>query len=177
MIIFGGNELIPYLILDNSMPEQKFFKCNFMNLCALGTSVNGIWPINTIFQAAEVGSIEFDRSYYNYLINCNEAFVSFMLIIMGDYFNDGTFVLTDLNNELVYNMVDSIVKIIQIRYGLNCSIIQTEEDLNYISESEMSEEGYRQFMIDKERYTYLTTDPKELMKELDKVDGINGKRI
>ena len=169
MIVFGGNGLIEEMVMDNSMTSPKWAKLNFMNITQLGENLN-LFPPGQMLQFMNginngIETVEFDRLYAEYLLGDNVAFVNFMKILMADYFHTQVFVLFDDTNPIIEGLVESIIKLIQARYGLNPMIVHAPEDLYFLPDEEgMSREGVQTFMGDKERFTVLTTDFNNLNK-------------
>lgn len=181
MIVFGGPNLASMLMLDADMNEQKWWVYNFMCLTNIGRYVNDMFPPKQMlefFRNADMGSSEFDTHYANYILSEENAFVAFMDVMMGQYYGGNAFVLYDDNSPLVENLVDSISKLIELRYGLVPKIVHDEMDLMFLDDdSGMSPQGYEVFMMDKERYTMLVTDPQELMKASAIMEDISGGTI
>ena len=181
MIVFGGPKLVPSLQLDAEMSEQKWWVYNFMCLVNIGRYVNDLFPPKQMlefFRNSDMGSPEFDKYYTEYILNEDNAFVAFMDIMMGQYYGGNAFVLYDDNSPLIDNLVDSISKLIEFRYGLVPRIVHEEIDLFYLGNDDaMSPQGIEFFMADKERYTQLVTDPKELMGSSMIMEDISGGTI
>jgi len=170
MIIFGDNNIVPYLLSD----RERYFVLNFFNTTNLGDRLDKLWVPSIILQATALESREFDMLYANYILTEDGAFTAFMEIMMAMYYNDGdVFILTDLSSPPVVNMCESIIKLIQQRYGYNCYMANSVEDVFEIPDSNMSEIGVQIFMQDKERYVYLTVDPKTLLSNIDAIDEQN----
>jgi hypothetical protein len=175
MIIFGNNNIVPHLLLNG----ERYFVLNFFNPTNLGTRLDRLWPPNIILQTCELESIAFCNAYTSYLLQNNEAFQDFMEIMMAMYYSDSqdVFVLTDLDSAPVVAMCETIIKLIQQRYGYNCYVANSPEDVINIPESEMSEMGSIIFMQDKERYSYLSVDADKLLKNIEVVGGESDKCI
>lgn len=171
MIIFADSNIVPYLLLD----RERYFILNFFNITGLGERIDALWPPNLVFQAApSIEDAAFDGFYVNYVLNNDEAFQAFMEITMASYYNnDEVFVLTDFDSPPVVAIIECVIKLIQARYGYTCYIANSVEDLNNIPESEMSDSGVYNFMIDKERYTRLSIDPKELLENIEVIGNEN----
>ena len=170
MIVFGGNGLIEEMAMDNSMTTPKWAKLNFMNIVQLGENLN-LFPPGQMLQFMNginngIETVEFDRLYAEYLLGDNVAFVNFMKILMAEYFHTQVFVLYDDTNPVIEGLVESIIKLIQARYGSNPIVVHTSEDLYFLPDEEgMSRDGVQTFMGDKERFTLLTTDFDNLDKD------------
>ena len=169
MIVFGGNGLIEEMVMDNSMTTPKWAKLNFMNIVQLGENLN-LFPPGQMLQFMNginngIETVEFDRLYAEYLLGDNVAFVNFMKILMAEYFHTQVFVLYDDTNPVIEGLVESIIKLIQARYGTNPVVVHAPEDLYFLPDEEgMSRDGVQTFMGDKERFTLLTTDFNNLDK-------------
>ena len=89
-----------------------------------------------------------------------------MKILMAEYFHTQVFVLYDDTNPVIEGLVESIIKLIQARYGSNPIVVHTSEELYFLPDEEgMSRDGVQTFMGDKERFTLLTTDFDNLDKD------------
>jgi len=173
MIVFGNNNIVPYLLID----RERYFVLNFFNPTNLGDRLNTLWAPPIIFQTCPLDSAEFDMAYANYILTNDDAFIDFMEIMMCMYYNEDVFILTDLDSPPVVSMCESILKLIQQRYGYNCYIANEPEDIFSMPMSEISEMGSQVFIQDKERYAYLTVDAKELMKNIETVGGESDKCV
>ena len=181
MIVFGGPKLAPMLQIDAQMSEQKWWVYNFICLTNIGGYVNDMFPPKQMlefFRNADMGSPEFDTHYANYIISEEKSFIAFMDIMMGQYYGGNSFVLYDDNSPLVENLVDSICKLIELRYGIVPRIIHEELDLFFLGDDTvMTPQGLQVFMVDKERYTQLVTDPTEIMQNSSIMEDISGGTI
>jgi hypothetical protein len=175
MIIFGDNNIVPYLLGN----RERYFVLNFFNPTNLGTRISNMFLPQIIRQTCDLESPQFDMAYAKYLLEDNNAFQDFMEILMSMYYNenDNVLILTDLSSSLVTAMCESIIKLIQQRYGYNCYIANCPEDIMTIPESEMSEMGMKIFLQDKERYSYLSSDAKHLLSITEIVGGESDKCI
>ena len=101
----------------------------------------------------------FDIEYYNYLINCDDAFMQLMLLIMAEYHNKNVYLLVSEGNGYDY-INDSLMKLIQVRYGIVVQYINDIEDYNELrqdSDISFSVFGMENLIQDKERYALLYT--------------------
>ena len=88
------------------------------------------------------------------------------MLVMYDFYS-GYDVYLVANLQLVGNIAESFVKFIQQRYGINCYLINTPEDLLYAVDTGagFSMEGIGNFDLDKERLSTIAmastqTDPR-----------------
>ena len=101
----------------------------------------------------------FDIEYYNYLINCDDAFMQLMLLIMAEYHNKNVYLLVSEGNGYDY-INDSLMKLIQVRYGIVVQYINDIEDYDELrqdSDISFSVFGMENLIQDKERYALLYT--------------------
>lgn len=98
---------------------------------------------------------EFDTKYYQYIMEMDITFMDFMLIIIDLYQGNTVYLITseDLWSQI---LIESLLKMIQQRYGINGTKICNEEDIFYAEESDFVP-GYGLYNLDqdKERYSYL----------------------
>ena len=178
MIVFGGNQMAPFLYDDDKLLEPKWFKYNFMNINMIGTDISCMWPTKEMLQLYDLDSPDFDRAYADYLINNDRAFIGFMLPLTGHYYNHASFVLTDLDSPPVLSMIESVCKLIQYRYGMNSILVNEPDDmLDLDSTNDIGEEYMGVFMQDLDRFTYLTTDISELNHNTDLLESENAKYL
>lgn len=84
----------------------------------------------------------FDIAYGNYIISNNEAFIQLMNIIIPAYTSPDVLVQILINkSEFRDAITESLIKLIQQRYGYNIYIINDIEDFLYASESDFSIPG------------------------------------
>lgn len=95
---------------------------------------------------------DFDMIYANHIMNHDNDFISFMNIIYQLYSGHNICVL--IQPEMM-NIVESLSKFIQQRYGYNSQFIEEYDDINFYDESEFSINGLYNFDIDRDRYLNL----------------------
>ncbi len=84
----------------------------------------------------------FDIAYGNHVIGNNDAFIQFMNIIIPAYNSPETLVQILINqSEFRDAITESLIKLIQQRYGYNIYIINDIEDFLYTNESDFSIPG------------------------------------
>lgn len=103
----------------------------------------------------------FDADYANYIFNNDYVFLEFMKIIMNLYFGNNVCLLVS-QNEVFDKVTESLLKIIQERYGYNGVIINEPDDIIPLcspayEDGEFSIQGLAMLDIDKERYSYIIT--------------------
>lgn len=99
----------------------------------------------------------FDQMYYDYMINCDGAFMELMKLIMAEYHNKNIYLIVSEGNGYDY-INESLAKLIQVRYGIVIQYINDIEDYNELrwdSDVSFSIFGMDNLIGDKERYTSL----------------------
>lgn len=151
-------------MLPHFEDEEKFIILNFSSFNERYPKVNLVPPIDMGGQWND--EVEFDNWYFNWILSNNGIFIEFMKIVYPLYAGFNVFVLInwfDLGDFYFYaNLNESLMKLIQIRYGYNASIVNTIEDYyslsSYQLESAFSEEGIRNLDYDKGRMAYVLQD-------------------
>lgn len=106
---------------------------------------------------------EWDIAYANWILANDEQFISLLQIVYPLYLGLNVFVIVDwfhyISNSYLANMNESIIKLIQQRYGYCAAIINTPEDYlqqnKVLLESSFSIDGLANIDIDKDRLAYL----------------------
>ena len=101
-----------------------------------------------------VNTVEFDMQYYNAIFNNDTMFAIFMDIIYADYIGMNAICL--VYREFYRDAVlESLMKIMQQRYGLNAWLIESVEDIECLKESHYNPNGIMTLQGDLERYFSL----------------------
>lgn len=149
-MLFYGNK-------DNIIIDGNCRVVNFSSLVE-GFPDAKLLPPNNL---GAVNEYDFDVKYMHYIMDININFINFMNIIMELYYNNNDIYLIISEDDWSSILIDSLLKLIQQRYGINGILINSYEDYIYekvyntsISEFD-SGYGIPNLMIDKERYIYL----------------------
>lgn len=118
-------------------------------------SLQALIPPNTIGRLTDR---EFDIAYANYIMSNDTIFCIFFQIIYNLYIGKDVFIIVS-TEDWSENLLESLLKLIQQRYGYNGVLINTEADYLYAITS-MSfgfAPGYGIYNLDqdKERFTTL----------------------
>lgn len=118
-------------------------------------SLQALIPPNTIGRLTDR---EFDIAYANYIMSNDTLFCIFFQIIYNLYIGKDVFIIVS-TEDWSENLLESLLKLIQQRYGYNAVLINTEADYLYAITS-MSfgfAPGYGIYNLDqdKERFTTL----------------------
>jgi hypothetical protein len=139
MICLGDPQVIKLL-------PDGFITYNFMS------TMEGLEKINLVPPAVQgLSEYEYDIYYANWIMNDPVGFQNLMKVIYGEYCGQNIFLA--LNMDLIGNIAESFMKFVQQRYGINCYIINSQDDIWYAIDSgtRFSIEGLANLDIDKER--------------------------
>lgn len=99
---------------------------------------------------------EFDISYHNYILNDNNAFMQFMNIIQPVYTNPDVLVQILINKSEFRDVItESLIKLIQQRYGYNVYLINDIEDFIYADEPSFTIPGLFNMDIDLQKWQLM----------------------
>lgn len=102
---------------------------------------------------------DFDIAYANYIMSNDTVFCEFFQIIYNLYIGKDVFIMYSQNEDWAENILESLLKLIQQRYGYNAVRIDSDEDYIYARNNVLSDfdksYGLYNLDIDKERFTYL----------------------
>lgn len=100
---------------------------------------------------------EFDINYMNYIFNNDSVFVEFFMIVYYLYIGKDVYLLYSIE-DWSENIIESLLKLVQQRYGLNAYCVNSDEDYTYCrlnDNTEFNREwGLYNLDQDKERFTY-----------------------
>ena len=119
MILYGPSSCLPYIDRD------RFHVFNLTGLIETGDSLKILIPPNEL---GRTDSFEFDVNYYNYIMGNNTIFVTFFRIIQILYSGKSVFIIYD-NAEWSEGLMESLLKVIQQRYGYNAYYVTSDEDI------------------------------------------------
>jgi hypothetical protein len=136
---------------------------SFGSIYNFNTMKEGYESLQILIPPNNIGHLDgfdFDVAYMQYIMNNDTTFVYFFRIINDIYLGKDVFLFAD-DNDWAENLIESLLKLIQQRYGINAMNIITDED--YIDaklhgKSEIAA-GYGVYNLDmdKERFIYILT--------------------
>ena len=101
---------------------------------------------------------EFDIAYMNYIMNYDEVFCEFFQIIYNLYIGIDVLIIAS-KDDWSENILESLLKLIQQRYGYDAVYIETDEDYMYARNYCFSDfaPGFGVYNLDqdKERFSYI----------------------
>lgn len=134
------------------VPDNENYKV--FNFTSLGEELkdSGLIPPNNL---GAINEYDFDMKYAAYILNNDAIFINFMNIICELYYGNNVYLaISDLDWSMV--LVESLLKLIQQRYGINATFVQTYEDIYYVEDIQFNPYyGINNFDIDKDRYLHL----------------------
>ncbi len=132
--------------------DENFTVFNFSSLGEGMRDCNLIPPNNL----GAINEYDFDLKYANYILGNDGIFINFMNIICELYYGHNVYIATSEGMDWSNTLLESLLKLIQQRYGLNATLIQSMEDTYYVDDTSFNPYyGVSNFDIDKERYLYL----------------------
>lgn len=103
---------------------------------------------------------DFDMAYAQYIMNNDYVFCQFFAIIFDLYLGKDVYLMMDTSEDWSENIVESLLKLIQQRYGYNAYRIDSYDDYQFAYANNISEfdKGYGLMNLDqdKERYTMIS---------------------
>lgn len=157
MIIFGPNFRV--------LPPEFFAIYNIRNLIIYNLStydcsapsLNALIPDSMLMQIVSDEEKTFDINYANYIIGNDAPFMDLMKIIIPLYNDQYSLVFIMVNNSDFRNTItESLIKLIQQRYGYNSIMINTPEDAMSIEDDSFSLPGILVMDSDYKRYIALS---------------------
>lgn len=159
MIVFTHNPSFIPLIQDKANYNKTIvFNVSslyhgYIDLTCLVTSIA---PINHSSMPTNVfvDSLDFDMQYANAIMNNNTLFEAFMNIVMNAY--EGYTVIVLVYREPYRDAIlESLIKLIQQRYGYNSWIVSDIDDISCLKESAFNPMGLMTLDQDIRRYETL----------------------
>ena len=121
----------------------------------------GYTRLNLLIPPNEIGGFtdrDFDIAYAQYIMNNDIVFCQFFWIIYNLYIGNHVFIIAN-PMDWSENILESLLKLIQQRYGYNAIKIDSDEDYiyaaNYMTTGFAPGFGLYNLDQDKERFTYL----------------------
>lgn len=170
MIVFTTLKDIPYEYLEMKGIRQvvKFNLSSYFSGEDI-TILDKLIPIGMIPDDVVTGnstSPEFDRYYSNYIFQDHNAFFQFMNIIVYEYMDPSVLVQILINTDGIREAIsESLMKLIQQRYGMSSFYVFTPEDFMYINVPEVGVSIPGLFTLDQDLAQYrnmLPMDPGDM---------------
>lgn len=101
-----------------------------------------------------ITSLEFDQWYANFILTNDIYFMELMNIMYSLYKGNNVYIAIS-KGDIYETLMESITKLIQVRYGYCAQYLNESDDLCLEDESEFSLSGLKTFDEDRERYIQL----------------------
>lgn len=170
MIIFTTLKDIPRECLEMKGIRQviKFNLSSYFSEDNI-TNLDKLIPIGAIPDDVVTGNStgpEFDELYANYIMKDQNAFFQFMNIIFYEYVDPSVLVQILINTEGIREAIsESLMKLIQQRYGMSAFYVFTPEDFLYVNIPEVGVSIPGLFALDNDLALYrnmLPMDPGDM---------------
>lgn len=147
MLFYGNSQCVHFV-------DARFF--NISGMVEGYENLGALIPPNTIGHLVDK---DFDIAYMNYIMSNDMVFASFFKIIHCLYVGQDVYLICD-DADWSENLVESILKLIQQRYGYNGHHISSFEDYLYCKngteDSFNPEYGIANLDIDRDRYAMIS---------------------
>lgn len=153
-LFYGNSDALQFI-------PQNFKIYNFGSLKEIGIPLD-LFPPNTL---GAINEYDFDCKYANFIMSTEPIFINFMNLIMDLYNGIDVFILIQYDESSFFNtdnpawntlLIESFFKFIQQRYGINGTLINTNDDIESATDTEFADYGLFNLDLDKELWAYTT---------------------
>ena len=144
-LMYGPPQMAEYVMNNANMIvvnfnslKQGFYELNLLPPNALGA----------------VDEYDFDLKYLNYIFSDDLRFCQIYSIPSSIFNAKDVFIVVDyvLHSDWEYNLVESFLKMIQVRYGFSPCSVNTVEDYYTAEDTDFTDYGILNFDVDSDRY-------------------------
>lgn len=154
MIIFGPYTAFIPIIESGEIQNGNYVVYNLNSPINYGYSLSYIFPSNYNLGTSQRLTEEmYDLWICDYLMNTKEGFTGLMNIMYSSYLGKTVICIID-NAPWSLPQVESLIKFIQCRYGVEVNLINEYEDLQCVKPPIFTQLGRQTFNADKERFVY-----------------------
>jgi hypothetical protein len=125
---------------------------NLLSIVEAGTRLHYLIPAFRINGVDFGDEVLFDNEYINYVYGNNDSFLEIMSIVVDVYEGEDVYILIDNDTNSKDILTESIIKILQQRYGIIANYIHDTSDLEGLVDTSLSLEGLYNFGQDRDRY-------------------------
>lgn len=131
MLVLGPHQLVPYFVEEN--PNTKIY--NLTSLVEGYEKINILPPINGVY----LDEILFDKYFHDFIFNNEPVFIEFGTKILYNLFSCiNVYIIVDPNEINIFGTIsETLLKIVQCRYGYHGAIVNTINDIAYLNKDEM----------------------------------------
>ena len=126
----------------------------------LASFIEGPIKLRSLIPPEEIGRLvdyDFDINYANFIMGNNDAFIELYTLMLQLQLGKDIFILVS-DTDWTENLVESLFKFIQQRYGYDGIRINNEEDYNHFKDKVYDfNTGYGLYNLDsdRDRYSYI----------------------
>lgn len=139
---------------------------NFYSILQYGIMVPNLFPLKdtlSLLKQSEYGDGEvllFDQAYAHQLLAHEPSFLDLMRVLCNIEYYEEIMLISNYTNDFMMPIIDSLLKFIYERYGLDAFIINTIDDIDNLSSSQFfSQLQYMNLSNDIQRYYQLMKIP------------------
>lgn len=155
-------ELLDYIKIKHTYKHCPVYR--FCTVFMYGESIEMIAPLPNIVEilrqinpTSDINSYEFDCAYANQLLTYMPSFECLMLVMNSFQNSEEVFINCNYKHEVLYPIIDSLIKFIQERYGVRAYIVKERSDIDELKTCDFeTQEGYRNFLTDYSRYQIMS---------------------
>lgn len=136
---------------------------NFYSIIDYGIRLDHLYPNENLLpllketSEGDANSLRFDQAYATQILNDKDTFIAFMTLMHGVIRDEETILMSNYTSPTTMPILDSLLKFIQQRYGINGFIVNTMDDLDGLKSSEFGTlQQQMVFADDCVRYAKLT---------------------
>lgn len=152
MIIFGPYRAFAPLIGLGDPTREEYVIFNLNSPVQCGVNLNYIFPTG-YNNTQSPDEFQYDMWICDYLNNSREGFTGLMNIMYNSYLGATVLCIID-DAPWSLPQVESLIKYIQCRYGVEVNLINEFDDLAFVKPPVYTKLGRQTFNADKERFVY-----------------------
>lgn len=162
--------LLEWMKMREQMGQAQVFR--FYTLSMYGMPLDHLLPNPTVLQYLKESSFgdedtrQFDIAYANQLLKDPMSFTDVMTLLVSTQSVEESILSSNYTHPLVTPILDSFMKFLQQRYGIQCYIVNDPMDINNLAYSEFSKEGYDNYISDISRFSMENKSLKQLQDEV-----------
>lgn len=144
---------------------------NFGSIINLGINLNALYPdknVISLLKAADFGegddelTLRFDSAYMQQILSNKDSFKALMMFMAETQEEEDVVILCNYNEHNFQPIVESLIKFIQERYGINSYVVSAIEDMEGIEKIPINHDNLDQlsnFITDLSTYSSLIGTP------------------
>lgn len=162
----------------NSLEQIRLY--NFGSLLNLGTRLDALYPlphVMALLREANFGegddelTLKFDLAYFQQLMNDTNTFKALMTFMAETQEDKDVVVICNYNERNFQPVVESLMKMVQERYGISAYVVNVLEDLEAIDRTtgltDNEKEKLVNFITDCGRFAQITGNPIITAKQME----------